>query len=357
VEEKRVEKLKRRRYSLRLWMLFALIAAVSLPMAMWVNRGRYQQKVANELRLARYDFTYDHQVDSQGVRRSDLDTHPSAPSWLRRVFGDEYFEDVDNVMLLRTLSPEKSGLLWQRDHVIIPHVAGLPNLKHLSIAMATDDSLKPFRSYENLEYLFLIRPRLTSEGVELLGSLPRIEDFQLVDAGAPDGGMAPLTTQSCGTIASWPRLESLMIVNISVTDEGIEALARSRSLTHIQMHEDAQRNQITDRSMLALSRMKQLTHLHISASITDAGLARISELKNLRRLGIARSHITDEGLKALRLLPALSSLEIESDLLTDEAFEQLEYFEKLKNLGLEGTHLTTEAKHRLREKRPMLKIE
>jgi len=70
--------------------------------------------------------------------------------------------------------------------------------------------------------------------------------------------------------------------------------------------------------------MKSLLVLSLSnTSITDAGLARIGELEELRSLDLSRTKITDRGLSQLGVLAKLSELGLADTAVTDEGLKVL----------------------------------
>jgi hypothetical protein len=58
---------------------------------------------------------------------------------------------------------------------------------------------------------------------------------------------------------------------------------------------------VTDEAMKAIGKMEKMEVLNLgSTKITDAGLAELKGLKNLRRVRVERTGVTEDGKKALR---------------------------------------------------------
>ncbi len=90
--------------------------------------------------------------------------------------------------------------------------------------------------------------------------------------------------------------------------------------------------------------------------ITDAGLASLSQMKNLQRLRLENTAITDAGLDALKDLPKLEYLNLFNTQITDAGLAKLASLKGLKRLYAWQTKATKEAAQKLHEQNKELII-
>lgn len=74
--------------------------------------------------------------------------------------------------------------------------------------------------------------------------------------------------------------------------------------------------------------------------ITDKGLERIADLKEVRELTLDGANITDEGLKHLAKMTKLQTLILSGTKVTDEGMQHLTKLPKLENVYLYDTKVT-----------------
>ena len=92
------------------------------------------------------------------------------------------------------------------------------------------------------------------------------------------------------------------------------------------------------------------------ADVTDAGVARISELKKLKKLLLRGNRITDAGLKSLSRLKNLEMLSLSSTAIGDAGLQHLKSLGKLRSLRLSHTKVTAAGVQRLQAQLPNCKI-
>jgi hypothetical protein len=117
----------------------------------------------------------------------------------------------------------------------------------------------------------------------------------------------------------------------------------------------------TDVSIELLSRFSgTLTSLEMSSSsVTDAGVAHIAKLVQLRRLSMPNSKVTDGSLALLcTSLPHLQTLNMSGTAVTDAGLQTLvdSAPEGLLNVSLIGASVTEAAAHRAAESRPSMHV-
>ena len=97
---------------------------------------------------------------------------PSGAAWLRRLLGEEWFMDVERVVLCR-MHCSDTGERWY-DNVAtdtrIEHLATLSKLKvaALSGTGVTDAGLEQLKRLRQLQRLYLCKTKVTNEGVKML---------------------------------------------------------------------------------------------------------------------------------------------------------------------------------------------
>lgn len=91
-------------------------------------------------------------------------------------------------------------------------------------------------------------------------------------------------------------------------------------------------------------------------AISDAGLARLSALKNLVRLNVANTKITTAGLKALKTVTTLEYLNITNTACTDEALTFLSGMPQLKHIYCWQTKITADAAANFMKNNPQTKV-
>jgi len=74
-----------------------------------------------------------------------------------------------------------------------------------------------------------------------------------------------------------------------------------------------------------IGELRTLLHLNLEANqLSDAGVARLASLDNLRTLGLAgNADVTDESFRAFTSLPALTSLDLAGTGITDQGLAAL----------------------------------
>jgi hypothetical protein len=275
----------RRRYQFSIRSLLVLVVVVASPcswLAVKMEEARRQNAAVGAIRRADGIVSYDW----QGIYSLLLfpKQKPRSPEWLRRLLGDDFWEDVVCVelgefgtdALLRQVEdfPRLEELYvkcYRADHKItdkgLEHVQGLVQLRTLILADAevTDAGLAHFAGLKKLERLSLEFGKITGTGLEYLKGLA--------------------------------QLRMLDLKGNQVTDDGLEHI---RGLVRLRWLSLDSTN-ITDAEMDHLKNLTQLERLSVNYSdITDAGLDYLNGLTNLRLLELGETKVTDKGLQKLR---------------------------------------------------------
>jgi internalin A len=263
------------RFSIRAMMLLVLAAAV--VQGWQVNKARKQRAAVAAIQRsggwAHYDYEFKNGKLTPGQS-------PWAPLWLRKMVGDELFQNVRQVSLVYDNS---TGKRFDNRNVD-----------------ACDDLLKQIARLPGLRELLLKESQATDEGLRQIGKMTGLEELYIWDARAvTDAGVAHLK-----------GLKNLKIIHINgsrITDESLALLSSLPSMEEMSL----QQNHFSDDGLARLKGKDRLTKLHIGLGglrVTDAGVAHLKDFGKLAVLDIQESEITARGLEQLKGLPNLKEL-------------------------------------------------
>jgi hypothetical protein len=279
------------RLSLRALMFLVLVFAGGLG---WIiHRARVQRRAVVAIVRLGGAVQYDWQFGGSSLAPIKA-TGPTAPTWLRKALGDEYFQAVSSVTLL-----DHSKLPGQRP----PLPPGLPldgpewraeregRLREEEVKQAfMKDQLACLEDLDRLEALFLVDdPLLTPKGIARLGRLSHLRGFY--------SSWQPLRPEGLHQLGRLTNLERLAIR----VDEGEDAdfsflnqLTKLRSL-YIES------SKITEPVVNRIGRLKQLELLQLEGStISDAGTIHLRGLTKLRSLSFQGANLSGQAMKDLR---------------------------------------------------------
>jgi hypothetical protein len=106
----------RRHLTFSLRTLFILLTASAVWLGVVVNRARQQREAIKAIEALGGTVVYDWELSSPSPADFDPDATPPGPDWLRRLVGDEFFQDLGVVHLA---GPQASALS------AIPHLQRL----------------------------------------------------------------------------------------------------------------------------------------------------------------------------------------------------------------------------------------
>ena len=90
--------------------------------------------------------------------------------------------------------------------------------------------------------------------------------------------------------------------------------------------------------------------------VSDADLATLTSLRQIRRLSLDRTQVTDRGVAHLQKLPHLRYLSLDKTRVTDEGLESLRACRSLEFVSLYDTQTTLEGVQRLRAAVPSVRV-
>ena len=122
-----------------------------------------------------------------------------------------------------------------------------------------------------------------------------------------------------------------------VSEADLARLAGLRQLKLLDLRE----NPIGDAGLEHLAKLTQLEWLILDRTqITSAGLAHLARLPRLRRLSLADCEIDDAGLESLAKLASLEFLDLSRTQITDAGLAQVAKLARLKSLWLDETAIS-----------------
>ena len=201
----------------------------------------------------------DPRVPWSRLKRCDTFESPWQPSWLPRLIGAEYFQDVTKVDL-------------RGDQVTDAGLASIADLLYVRNLFLSD------------------APKCTDAGLVHLRGLKSLEEICLIRTGMTDAGLVHL--------AAVPHLQELLIDSKNITGAGLAYLAPLTELRSLYILDGG----LNDAGMAQLAGLTRLNELHLTVNaITDAGLAHMAALTRLEKLYLRfNTSITDAGLEHLK---------------------------------------------------------
>ncbi len=193
---------------------------------------------------------------------------------------------------------------WIRTRQLLDRVFGYnPFLKVQDIDIRHDQGLPALLEhgddFPDLEIVNFCGGGISDAGLERVGELnrfPKLRTGMLYGCTVTDSGLERLTV--------WTRLEEFYLDNCGkVTDAGLASLHELPSLRVLGL--GAGSMPITDAGMAHVAGLRQLRELRIvSVPISDAGIAQLRDMPNLERVHLGRTNETENGIQALhRALP------------------------------------------------------
>ncbi len=246
-------------FSVRMLLLFVLLVSIGLSWyAVRVQQARKQKEAVEAIRGLGGIVRYDYEVTP------DHGPRPRRPTWLRRLLGDDFLEDVRDVEFPRG-------------------------------QMITEAELTTIRGLTQLQWLCPDGTKVTDAGLVQIKGLKRLQHLSLNDTEVTDVGLE--------RVMGLPELQRLYLSNSRITDIGLEHLGALNHLSILALNG----TQITDAGLKHLKRSKHLESLLLDGTrVTDAGLEHLRGLRQLQWLSLADTNVTDAGLCPFSLCFRLS---------------------------------------------------
>ena len=232
-------------YSIRSLLVLTLAVAVACSWLSWeMKKAREQKATVEWIRVRDLAMReYDYELDANGDELVQFDLEPSGPKWLRRLLGDDFFNDVvrldvcsftdDDLEKVKGLTElqglELYGCKLTGDglrHVNPSHLRKL----NLAATKVTDDSLKNLERFTQLEELELGQNMdgISDEGLKHLLPLKRLRRLDL--------GVTEIDNLGLMYIEPLTQLRDLDVTHTNVSAEGVKDF--QQALPRCQIHHD-----------------------------------------------------------------------------------------------------------------------
>ncbi len=208
-------------------------------------------------------------------------------------------------------------------------VARLKTLKWLSIRatkVAIDDlrALKPLKSLGEIEP----PPDYWKVGDDYLLALREAGLLHAFGRAYKSGDARTLRDDEVGT---------LMLYGLPIGDAGLAVLSDFKNLERM----DLSGTRVTDEGMRTVARFSRLKSLNLNdTQVTDRGVRLISGMHNLTALALMSTGLTDDGLRSVEKLSELEWLVLVKTQITDDGLAKLSRLSKLKTLIIGDTRVT-----------------
>ena len=329
----------RRWWNLSLRALMILVLIVGGGLGWQARRASIQRRAVAELKAAGGAVMMTNEMVGEN-RWIDPHFSPWAPGWLRRVVGDEPFQEVGGIII--NGRPEKAAV----SDATIAAIASCDRLEMLNIyhKPLTDDQLARFGGLTRLKSVCLLDTKVTIPALERFGRLPNLDSLVFrPDHEEPAAAIIP-------RVATITRLKHLELNRLKPTLPGdLEPLRDLPNLEHLRIFE-APTDEACLEPIAALSQLKILDLRN--TRVTDAGFRRLAGLSHLEQLLIDGRDLTDEGLATLACWPRLQNLHLRDSWegvvldpsrpghVTDRGLASLAVAQELDTLSLVGARIT-----------------
>ena len=206
-----------------------LLASIGMSwFAVRLQRAKTQREAVEAIKAAGGFVDYMDENDDSQKRALE-----ATPTWLRRILGDEFFRQVDEVWVHTDTALEQTRRLAGLEALGIgcsdeitdaglAHLDGLRRLRRLSLALnenVTNAGFAHLRVLVQLERLDMDFSTITDAGLDHLKGLKRLRHLSLSKTRITDAGLERLRSLS--------ELESLDLTGTRVTDAGVKKLQQA----------------------------------------------------------------------------------------------------------------------------------
>ena len=150
-----------------------------------------------------------------------------------------------------------------------------------------------------------------------------------------DISRCPITDAGLGVMKDLRRLR---LDQTDITDSGLFHLAKSQSLTRLEIYENKGFTGVGLRSFRSFELFTTLAI--VGCDLTDEGLSVIGQLHALRSLGIHRSSVTDAGLAHLQDLARLQTVELSLNKISGAGLRALKQIKSLSAVRIQDEDLS-----------------
>ena len=202
-------------------------------------------------------------------------------------------------------------------------VRQLPHLKRLNIGKGLSDAgLAILVELPEVEAIQVNSPQWTDEGFKALAKLKSLKGLSVFHPGKE------FTGSGVKALAALPSFQKLTIAgSAAFADEGMAGVASLENLEEFRTWHTG----VTLEGVSKLKKLKKLRSLNIGqrlsfkppASVTDAIVPVLAEIKTLESIQLSEAKLSAAALAGLKQLPALKSLKLNGVMLAEGDLEKL----------------------------------
>jgi len=196
-------------FSVRSLVVLVIATAIACCwLTVKMRQAERQRQVAEAIRQAGGAVYYDYEFDKRGIPSGG---EPTAPAWLRRLVGEDFFSQFVHVYLSNTGYGDEG----------LEHLKAKTNLVVLGLSntQITDAGLENLKRLTNLKWLDLLGTQVTDNGLERLKGQTNLESLYLLGTQITDNGLEHLKGLT--------NLRYLDLSNTQVTKKGVEELDKA----------------------------------------------------------------------------------------------------------------------------------
>lgn len=283
---------------------------------------------------------------------SDPTSSPAGWPWLRRLVGDEYFQDVVYVNL-------DQSEVRDADFCVLGKLRGTKTLS-LNGTDISDEGLASIRGMSELNYLGLMKTKVMSEGVRRLppprnGSIVLLGDTRVGDealtnlSGCVHLGLdgTRITSQGVKQMANFKNLRVLSLQRTVVDDEAVPFLAQLTALERLDLRD----TEISGEGLFLLRNALPKCRIEGAwVNLSYLGTYNHSKIEFMRSKGLVPMKIVQSSQEH-----PIKLLIFANPLVADMHLSLLD-IDRLEVLDLRGASVTDEGVQMLQQTSPRLKI-
>jgi hypothetical protein len=244
---------RRRLFQISLRTLLGLMTVAAIWLGYITHRAREQKAAVARIKELGGRVVYDFQYQVENSAANPLPQAPRGWPWLRRLVGDEYFQDVRMIFLENTS-------VGDADLSVICPLRGTRSIS-LRKGNISDEGLKSLEHLTRLNFLDLSETKVTSAGLAQFKPPVNIAMLQLADTKISGGGARALV-----------RWSSLTLLNLEGTDVNAEDTQYLSELENLQSL-SISRTKLDDSAVPSLVKLTALVDLYLTDSaISGEGL-------------------------------------------------------------------------------------
>jgi hypothetical protein len=227
------------------------------------------------------------------------------------------------------------------------HLAKIKSLEFLSTRShyITDEGMDAIAQFPNLKTLSLTCPKITDQGLSLIANMKNLQNLSLTVSLPGNSEESYITISGVACLNEMTNLKSLALDGVNQDGSGLN-ISQLKNLESLTMYlksvwppgvkkRPKQDKSFQDIDLQCLANLKHLKQLHLRCSrdITDKGLMHLKGLTDLETIDLSEASLTDAGLAYLKDMKKLNDLRIGGNF-TEYGLQHLKELKSLDYLWL-----------------------